>query len=229
VSWPEMTRTQLGHGVRRKGLCRPRRDNPVCEHGKPLWCKRRHDPEDPHVGEPLCAECYDYVGHVVWQFHANELWRRFLITLQRRLATVAGVSAREFRQRCKVSFSKVVEFQARAAVHIHAPMRLDGPDGPDGPPSDLALSVEDLESAIDYAGRQVKLLSLPLADGTVYELRWGDKLDTRTIRGSADREGTSRSEVHPEQVAAYRRCCVERAQGTPVSRILFDSPVTSPT
>lgn len=191
------------HGLRRKGVCRARRERPVCPHGRPLWCNRRHPQDDATVGEPLCQECYDYVGHVVWQFHANELWRRFLIALQRRLAVVAGVTPTEFRARCRVSFSKVVEFQARAAVHVHAPMRLDGPDGPDGPPSDLALSVTDLEDAVAYAGRQVKLLSLPLADGTVYELRWGGQLDTRTIRGAAERDGEIRNEVHPERVAAY--------------------------
>ena len=127
------------HGVRGKGVCRARRERPVCTHGRPMWCNRRHNPAEAAVGEPLCVECYDYVAHVVWQFHANELWRRFLITLQRRLATAVGLSVTELRSRLKVSFSKVVEFQARGAVHVHAPMRLDGPGGPDGPPTDLAV------------------------------------------------------------------------------------------
>lgn len=30
------------HGVRQKGPCRARRDKPVCEHGRPLWCNARH-------------------------------------------------------------------------------------------------------------------------------------------------------------------------------------------
>jgi hypothetical protein len=191
------------HGVRRKGMCRPRRDRPVCEHGRPLWCQRRHAEGDPHVGEPLCVECYHYVAHVVWQFHANELWRRFLIALQRRLAVVAGVSTVEFRHRCKVSFSKVVEFQARAAVHFHAPMRLDGADGPDGGPCDLPLTAADLEAAVEHAAAQVRVTSTPLRDGTVFELRFGAQLDARTIRDTADRERHQARQVHPEQVAAY--------------------------
>jgi len=191
------------HGVRRGGVCRPRRDRPVCEHGRALWCTRRHAEDDPRVGEPLCAECYDYVAHVVWQFHANELWRRFLITLQRRLAVVAGRSTVEFRDRCKVSFSKVVEFQSRAAVHFHAPIRLDGPDGPDGGPCDLPLTVTDLEAAVEHAAAQVRVTSVPLADGTVFELRFGTQLDARTIRDTADRERQQGRQVHPEQVAAY--------------------------
>jgi hypothetical protein len=110
------------HGVRQKGPCRARRDKPVCEHGRPLWCHARHGENDRRLGTPLCADCYDYTGHVVWQWHAPELWRRFTITL----------SVKAFRARCKVSYSKVVEFQARGLIHLHVPIRLDGPQGPDG-------------------------------------------------------------------------------------------------
>ena len=86
------------HGVRQKGPCRARRDKPVCPHGRPLWCTKRHRDDDPRLGEPLCADCYDYTAHVVWQWYAPELWRRFTIALQRDLAhrvglTVAAVPA----------------------------------------------------------------------------------------------------------------------------------------
>lgn len=191
------------HGARSKGMCRPRRDRPVCPHGRPLWCHRRHHASDTCVGEPLCFECYDYVAHVVWQFHANELWRRFLIALQRRLASTCGLTVRELRDHVKVSFSKVVEFQARAAVHFHAPIRLDSPDGPDGPPCALRITVSDLEAAVVDTAAQVSVRSTPLPDGTVYELRFGTQLDTRTIRDTADRERRQVGQVHPEQVAAY--------------------------
>lgn len=91
------------HGVRAKGPCRPRRDKPVCAHGRPMWCSKRHRPEDRHVGQPLCWECYDYTGHVLWQSHAPELWRRFTIALQRALASACQVSVQVFRKRCKIS------------------------------------------------------------------------------------------------------------------------------
>jgi hypothetical protein len=191
------------HAVHTKGPCRPRRDKPVCPHGRPLWCGRRHEDTDPCVGEPLCFDCYDYTAHIVWQFHANELWRRFLIALQRRLAAACGITAAEFRERAKVSFSKVVEFQTRGAIHFHAPVRLDGPDGPDGGACDLPLTVADLEAAAEYAATQVSVTSAPLPDGTVFELRFGTQLDTRTIRDTADRERKQPHQVHPEQVAGY--------------------------
>ena len=31
------------------------------------------------LGQPLCRDCYDYASHVVWQWWAPELWRRFTI------------------------------------------------------------------------------------------------------------------------------------------------------
>ena len=90
------------HGVRQKGPCRARRDKPVCPHGRPLWCSKRHRDGDPRLGEPLCVDCYDYTAHVVWQWHAPELWRRFTIALQRDLARRSrlvgdGVPARSAR------------------------------------------------------------------------------------------------------------------------------------
>jgi hypothetical protein len=191
------------HAVHANGLCRARRNKPVCPHGRPMWCHRRHRASDTWVGEPLCVDCYDYRAHVVWQFHANELWRRFLISLQRRLAATCGITVAGFRDRARVSFSKVVEFQARGAVHFHAPVRLDGPDGPDGGPCDLPLTVADLEAAVAYAATQVCVTSAPLPDGSVDDLRFGIQLDTRTIRNTADREGQHPHQVHPEKVAAY--------------------------
>lgn len=39
----------------------------------------RHDEDDPLLGQPLCGDCYDYASHVVWQWWAPGLWRRFSI------------------------------------------------------------------------------------------------------------------------------------------------------
>jgi hypothetical protein len=192
------------HGIRQKGPCRARRDKPVCPHGRPLWCNKRHREEDPRLGDPLCAACYDYVAHVVWQWHAPELWRRFTIALQRHLAHRAGLSVTAFRGVCKISYSKVVEFQARGVIHVHVPIRLDGPNGPDGPAPHLSLTTADLEDAIRTAATRVRVESAPLEDGRVYVLRWGAQVDTRTITDTAHRN-TPRAGmvVHPEQVASY--------------------------
>lgn len=192
------------HGLRDKGPCRARRDKPVCPHGRPLWCTKRHQDADARLGEPLCPACYDYVGHVLWQWYAPELWRRFTIALQRRLAQVSGLSVRDFRERCRIAYSKVVEFQARGIAHFHVPIRLDGPEGPDGPATTLPLSTGALELAVERAATATWLDTHPLRDGRSYRLRWGAQIDCRSITGGADRESGRRSAVvHPEQVAAY--------------------------
>jgi hypothetical protein len=192
------------HGVRQKGPCRARRDKPVCPHGHPLWCSVRHGDNDQRLGTPLCLDCYDYPAHVVWQFHSTELWRRFTIALQRDLAQRCDLSVERFRSRCKISFAKIVEFQQRGVIHLHVPIRLDGANGPDGPAPDLPLTAEDLEDAIRGTAGRMRMRSAPLRNGHVYELRWGNQVDCRTISGSADRDGRARSyAVRPEQVASY--------------------------
>ncbi len=52
-----------------------------------------HDQDDPALGQPLCGDCYDYESHVVWQWWAPELWRRFTIALRRAVAHHLGVAA----------------------------------------------------------------------------------------------------------------------------------------
>lgn len=192
------------HGLRDNGPCRARRDRPMCPHGRPMWCGKRHHEDDVQLGQPLCWECYDYVGHVLWQWHAPELWRRFTIALQRDLAKRAGLKVTRFSKVSRISYSKVVEFQVRGLIHVHAPVRLDGPEGPDGAPCALDLGVGDLEDAVRVAAALVYVDTVPLADGAVVRLRWGKQVDTRTISDSSDRDARRASRgAHPEQVAAY--------------------------
>jgi hypothetical protein len=148
----------------------------------------------------LCADCYDYVGHVLWQWHAPELWRRFSIGLGRTLARRVGVSRTEFRQLARVSYTKVAEFQARGLIHVHAVMRLDGPAGPDSEPH-IELDVLALGDAIATAARAVRLEVHP--DGLVpVALGWGEQIDTRPITLGAGRDDRA-GDVHPAMVAAY--------------------------
>jgi hypothetical protein len=188
------------HGQRRGGLCRPRRDRPVCPHGRPLWCTHRHGDDDRRLGEPLCADCYDYPGHVLWQWHAPELWRRFAIALTRTLATRAGVPRGRWGDVARVSYTKVVEFQARGVIHVHAVIRLDGPAGPDSTPA-VSLGTGQLAAAVATAAETVRLVARP-AGAQPVALRWGAQLDVRPINGGAHRDGWG-GDVHPLQVAAY--------------------------
>jgi hypothetical protein len=188
------------HGLRTKGPCRARRDRPLCPHGRPAWCGAVHRPGDRLLGRPLCADCYDYPTHVTWQWFAPELWRRFTIALTRALAAQAGMSPVAFRSVARLSYSKVVEFQARGVIHVHALIRLDGPTGPDDV-SGVQLGVHQLETAAHQAARHVTLHA-PLPDGGRLVLRWGAQVDTRPITDDAGRDSTG-GPAHPQQVAAY--------------------------
>lgn len=164
------------------GRCRPARGAAQpCPHGRPTWCTVVHGEGDPRLGEPLCADCYDYDAHVAFNWHAPELWRRFTITLRRELAHHAGVSATEFTRACRVSFVKVAEFQRRGVVHFHALLRLDAP-GDDFAPSTLPLDAHDLADVVRRAAAHVRL-GVTMPDDTGLVLRFGQQIDTQTVNG----------------------------------------------
>lgn len=119
----------LVHGRRdHTGRCRPHVSGPTrCEHGRPRTCQARHAEGDPLLGQPLCGDCYDYPAHVVWQWWAPDLWRRFTITLRRLVAKTLGVPATRLTDVATVQYAKVAEYQLRGIIHFHALVRLDGP------------------------------------------------------------------------------------------------------
>ncbi|WP_436757764.1 replication initiator [Streptosporangium sp. V21-05] len=179
--------------------CRPRRDSPTCPHGRYEGCGRRHDRDDPQAGQPLCVDCYDYQGAVLWNAHAGELWRRFTQALPAVLARQLGVPRAHLREVLRLSYAKVAEYQARGLVHFHAVIRLDGPDGPASPPPDWA-TVPLLDTAIRQAAEQIVVPASkqsPDAPPPVL-LRWGDQLDVRPVYLSTDLDGVS-----DQRVASY--------------------------
>ncbi len=172
-------------------LCHPRRTGPACF--------ERHGADDPRLGQPLDPDTYDYTGHVLWNAHAGDLWRRFTIYLRRHLAGAAGLSHAAFNRRVKVSFAKVAEYQARGVVHFHAVIRLDGrdEDGTTLPPPDWA-TVQLLDGAIRSAAGAVRLDAPDLGQPT-QELVWGEQVDVRPIE-PGDLDGDDLSE---QKVAGY--------------------------
>lgn len=93
---------------------------------RPCRCGERHEPDDSKLGSAIEPDSYDYDGAVLWNWHAPALWNRFMVNLVCVLASRAGLSERAWRQRVRVAFAKVAEFQARGLVHFHAIVRLDG-------------------------------------------------------------------------------------------------------
>jgi hypothetical protein len=174
--------------------CRPRRRSEICPHGRRMSCGDRHAHDDVELGEPLCPDCYDYTGSVLFNACAPELWRRFTITLSRTLARQAGLTNKALAAQLRVSFAKVAEYQRRGVVHFHAIIRLDGPAGPTSAPPTWA-TVALLTSAIAQAAGTVHL-DTPAAPGLpARTLAWGREHDTRPI--------TTTGELTDTRVAAY--------------------------
>ena len=136
------------------------------------------------LGQPLCPDCYDYASHVVWQWFAPDLWRRFTIALHRTLAHHLGVPAHALAEVATVQYAKVAEFQRRGAVHFHALIRLDGPRTPGGisdPPA--AVTAELLAGLVTEAASTVQLHVPAVDDADVARrLVFGRQLDVQVVR-----------------------------------------------
>jgi hypothetical protein len=164
--------------------CRPRRDAPVCSHGVRLACSRIHDEDDPCLGEPLCPECFDYDGALMWNNLLGELWRRTTIYLPRVLARLIGVTQKRLRALARVAYVKVAEYQQRGLVHLHVVVRLDRAmpvyraDELRAP--DARFTVELLEDAIRAAAAAVTVPVPPEVGGG--SVTWGQQLDVQPIR-----------------------------------------------
>ena len=180
-----LTAPSFGSVHRAGDRCRPRRGGGTCEHGRPFACGTVHAPDAPAVGQPLCLDCYDYTAHVLWHAHASKLWDRFVIDVRRRLATSAGFVQSRFAQHARLSFARVAEYQKRAAVHVHAVVRLDGPTGSYDEPPPWA-STDRLTSAVRASARRV-LVRTPYTPAVgELDLRWGAQLDARPLRANGD-------------------------------------------
>ncbi|MBB2745057.1 UNVERIFIED_ORG: hypothetical protein FHR35_004906 [Microbispora rosea subsp. rosea] len=160
--------------------CHPRRDAELCAHGRVLSCTARHGTDDDCLGEPLCPDCYDYTGSVLFNAVAPLLRKRFADALRRHLAKLGGLTLRDMRDQLVVSFAKVAEYQRRGVVHLHAVIRLDGPAGPVSPPPAWA-TFDLLTQAVEHA-TSVVTAKVPAYDGQEERvLRWGTQLDARPI------------------------------------------------
>ncbi|WP_405547797.1 plasmid replication initiator protein [Streptomyces phaeochromogenes] len=165
--------------------CRPRRDRGECEHGRPLGCGALHDTADSLVGQPLCADCYDYPAHVLWHAQAGKLWDRFVIGVRRQLASAAGVVQSRLPDYARLSFARVAEYQKRAAVHVHAIVRLDGPAGPTDEPPDWG-TVDCLTDAVHASASRV-VVRTPYSPAVgELALRWGVQVDARPLHADGD-------------------------------------------
>jgi hypothetical protein len=165
-----------------------------------------HNADDAALGQPLCEQCYDYTGHVLFNWHAPELWRRFTIALRRNLARHLR-SVRAEPDALRVSFVKVAEYQRRAVIHYHTLIRLDTTDADDAAEeSDSLVSAIELAALVRAAANQVRVpvetsAASPAEACPPRVLRFGAQIDTQPLTArdttTEPRQGLAR------RVAAY--------------------------
>lgn len=192
----------------------------LCEHGKPTGCRCDHEMDDPRRGDAVCEDCYDYVEHVVWQFHAPELWRRFTIRLRRELARSLGMTQRAASRLVRVQFAKVAEFQRRGVVHFHAIVRLDGVDPERAfPAPPVTVTTEHLLRAITAAVRTTRTSSTPLpGEGRGRTLVWGKQFDVRPIVRRDGLDGSLSDRAVAAYIAKYATKATEDLEPTGAGR-----------
>ncbi|MFJ9894870.1 replication initiator [Streptomyces sp. NPDC091280] len=212
-----LTAPSFGPVHRAGETCRPRRNGSICEHGRFLGCGTVHAPDASVVGQPLCADCYDYPGHVLWHAHASKLWDRFVIDVRRRLASSAGIVQSHFATYARLSFARVAEYQKRAAVHVHAVVRIDGPNGPDDEPPAWG-TVDLLTDAVHASARRVHVRTPYTRAVGELALRWGAQVDVRPLRANGDGPDD-------DAVAAYVAKYVTKGAGETGAGL--DHPVTA--
>jgi hypothetical protein len=128
------------HTIREAGgkrlACRPRRRGETCLHGRSLSCGKCHAEDDLCLGEAICPDCFNYERCALWNHNAGRLFKRTRTYVERELARQAGLTQKAARQRVRVSYVKVAEFQRRGVVHFHTLWRLDAPGDELAPPRD---------------------------------------------------------------------------------------------
>jgi hypothetical protein len=198
--------------------CHARRDFAVCPHGVRLVCFARHEADDKRLGTPMCLDCYDYAGQVVWNLQAGELWRRTTIAINRYLRGLARQRGIRFHvvydakgkprkvAPFRLSFGKAAEMQRRGVAHYHAIIRLDGNDPAADPaailPPPAGLTADDLKAAVDHAAATVAFTTgAHPARPEGWPMAWGDQVLTKVITN--DPIVTGRNEITDTAVTAY--------------------------
>jgi hypothetical protein len=159
------------HTVRRGGSCNVARTTSTsrCTHGRLTTCPARHADNDPQLGSPLCFDCYDYRGAVLWNAHVSKLFAHTVRQSQRNMASAGGLNQRAMKGVATFSYLKVAEMQRRGLIHLHVVIRMDGVVNT-GPPEWLTSQV--LQHSLQ---RTIRDVHIQATDGT--RVRWGQQFD----------------------------------------------------
>lgn len=85
----------------------------------------------------------------------------------------------------RLSFARIAEYQKRAAVHVHAVVRLDSPDGPTDEPPPWG-TLERLTRAVHASAQRVTVRTPYSPAVGELELSWGTQTDVRVLHADGD-------------------------------------------
>jgi len=173
------------HTIRADGGCvrRPRSRTQglaQCVHGQVRFCAVRHDEHDSRLGRPLCVECFDYEGAVLWNAQASKLWNNTVQLIRRSLAEEADLVQTQLRAVAQLNYLKVAEMQRRGLVHFHVVLRADGPKSIDADPP-FWLTSELLARVVRNSVARVRATTVSGASQ-----QWGRVLDIRDLAHDVD-------------------------------------------
>jgi len=166
------------HTTRANGTCHPSRNlrgPDRCAHGRPRSCEGHHAGDPDILGTPLCPDCFDYRGAVLWNAHASRLFTHTVRQLQRRLATAGDVERSALRTVARSNYLKVAEVQRRGLIHFHGILRADGPEHASSPPPSW-LTAELLSRTLAEVVRSTTVTGL---DGL--SRGWGRQFDLAEV------------------------------------------------
>ena len=80
------------HRGDRPGECHPHARSARCGTAARRGATLATTTQTPCSGAPLCAECFDYEGAVLWNATASRLWHRTMVRLRQGIAATQGLS-----------------------------------------------------------------------------------------------------------------------------------------
>jgi uncharacterized Zn-finger protein len=170
------------HTIRDDGRCvaGSRSQGNACIHDRPTACAQKHGEDDRHLGRPLCEECFDYRGAILWNAHSSRLWSNTIQLLRRLLAEAGGVGQPNLASVAQLHYLRVVELQRRGLAHFHCVIRLDGPESVGAEPPTWATT--ELLASVVRSSIERGWAPRP-AGGAV---RWGRVCDIQDLALSGD-------------------------------------------
>jgi len=166
------------HTIRANGKCvaRTRSKPSICLHHRRTSCALRHSEDDKVLGRPLCENCFDYHGAVLWNAHASKLCNNTIQLIRRMFAAEGGVGQPNLGAVAQLHYLKVAEVQRRGLARFHCALRLDGPKEVDAEPPIWATS-ELLERVVRSS---IERGWAPDTDGR--PVRWGRVFSVRDAK-----------------------------------------------